>query len=105
MGIFDFFGKNRENLSKDSDTYSNYYSNALKLWDFGTASFRDPSQAIMFLNKAISQNPTKEEAYSSRGSAYVQLKKYKLAIEDFNKAILVNPTNISNYLLSRPLKN
>ena len=43
------------------------------------------------LNKAIELNPNHVESYTGRGIAKTQLKNYKEAIEDFDKAILLNP--------------
>lgn len=77
---------------------SDYYLSAIELWDSGTASFHNPLEAIEFLNRAIFLNPRKEEAYSKRGLAYGQLKKYRQSINDHSAAIHLNPRNSTNYV-------
>jgi len=45
---------------------------------------------VDFLSEAIELDPFLEEAYVERGMAYIELKKFSLAIEDFNEAIKLN---------------
>jgi len=46
--------------------------------------------AINYLDKAIELDPFLEEAYVERGMAYIELKEFSLAIEDFNESIKLN---------------
>ena len=42
-------------------------------------------------------NKTNPSTYISRGSAYLDLKKFKDAIDDYSKAIILNPTDARPY--------
>lgn len=58
---------------------------------FGTSG--DFNNAITFYTKAIELNSNNNYAYYLRAVAYKALKKYKQAIEDYNKSIVLNPYN------------
>ena len=45
-------------------------------------------------NKAIKRNSSFADSYLTRGKAYLALKEYKKAIEDFDRAIELDPDNI-----------
>jgi len=53
--------------------------------------------AIEDYNKALQLNKNYQTAYISRGSAYMDLKKYKQAILDYSTAISINPVNPEPY--------
>jgi tetratricopeptide (TPR) repeat protein len=76
-------------------TLENYFKEAsIKS---GKSDFR---AAITILSTAIEKYPTSSRAYTSRGLMKFQLEDYWGAIEDFNKAIEVEPAaSVDNYLI------
>ncbi len=48
--------------------------------------------------KAIELNPTNDEAYNGRGSAYADRKQYEKAVEDFTRLMELNPDDILPFL-------
>ena len=57
-----------------------------------------PEEIIQGCTKTIERNPNDAPSYMDRGLAYSELRKYKLAIKDFDKAIKLIPSNCPNYL-------
>jgi len=51
----------------------------------------DYSQAILYCDSTILQNPEHNEAYAFRGVCKYELKKYQAAIEDFDLALILEP--------------
>lgn len=49
-------------------------------------------------NQSLKDNPKNVDAYLKRGRAYYVLKKYKLALKDFDKALRLNPKEAWAYL-------
>jgi len=49
------------------------------------------SEAILYLDSTIIQNPEHNEAYAFRGVCKYELKKYRAAIEDFDLALILEP--------------
>ncbi|MCF8463430.1 MAG: tetratricopeptide repeat protein [Flavobacteriales bacterium] len=54
--------------------------------------------AIQDYNKVIQLDAKNSEAYASRSAIYIELKDYKSAIEDCQKAIAINPKNEMAYI-------
>jgi len=54
---------------------------------------------IKYLDKAIKMNPNYDLAYSNRACAYFKKRKYRLALEDCNQAIRINPFNTKAFLV------
>lgn len=61
-------------------------------WDHQTGTYRNPTKALKYLDRAIQLNPQKVEAYTGRGRAYQKLNNFDLALKNFNKAIELEPT-------------
>ncbi len=73
-----------------------FYANLLfgqfvadEYYEFGKNKFDEGKffEAIDFLDKAIKRNPNYVDAIFLRGQSFLALKRYKLAIEDFNQII------------------
>lgn len=93
MGRFEFFKQILgEDLSK-LDEYECYSKAQEGNWDYQEGNYRSPKKALKYLDRAIQLNPLKVEAYTGRGLAYQKLKNFKLAIENFNEAISLEPTD------------
>ena len=77
-------------------TVFDYYNSAL-------IAMRDGkyNKALEDLNKAIEMNPAHSEAYSKRGMCYYELKQYKNASTDFDRAAQLDPSNESAF--ARPM--
>ena len=103
MSVAEFFRQKKNQtttgtVTKDSNTAAkvkvktvfDYYNSAL-------IAMRDGkyNKALEDLNKAIEMNPAHSEAYSKRGMCYYELKQYKNASTDFDRAAQLDPSNES----------
>ena len=67
-------------------------------WDNQTGTYRNPTKALKYLDRAIQLNHRKADAYTGRGQAYQQLNKFDLALMNFNTAIKIEPTDINYFM-------
>ena len=65
---------------------------------------KEYENAIKYYSKFIQSNPSSRAAHNNRGNAYKKLKKYALAIKDFNKAISLRPRPLQSILQPRTSK-
>lgn len=70
-------------------TAMDLYNNAASLCPNGTCT--DPQKAIEYLTEAIRLQPDFVNAYNIRGIAYINLKQYPEAIQDYGEAIRLKP--------------
>lgn len=85
----------------------NDYENALKLdslfmdsrYNLACVKYflEDYLGSIKDLNKIIEVGPTNSKIYTQRANALLALKKYKLALQDFSIAVLINPNADTYY--------
>lgn len=63
--------------------------------DFGDIAMKGGSfeSALEYYTKAIELDPTNDELYTRRGIAFEKIHRYGKALNDFNKAISLNPDN------------
>jgi len=73
---------NKAILVDDKNIYA-YYNRA--------SQYSDKQKAMEEYNKVISINPNFAEAYVQRGIIYFNQKKYSLALDELNKALILNP--------------
>jgi tetratricopeptide (TPR) repeat protein len=59
---------------------------------------KEPDQKIFFYTKALEIYPDKEGPYELRGLAYAAKREFDKALQDYNKAVLKNPS-VLNYLI------
>ena len=59
--------------------------------------FVEDEKAIVCFNKLLELDPNNKEAYYWRGNAYWQVSEYNSALNDYNKAILLNPKKAEYY--------
>ena len=59
-------------------------------WDF--------NQAIFFFSKAIEENPNLAEAYLHRSKAFLMINKYQEAMNDHQKALVIDPKFVKNFM-------
>ncbi len=79
---------------------------AREYFKFGKNKYDDGKyfEAIDFLDKAVEQDPEYENAYFLRGEAFLELEKFKLAIDDFTRIIDMrnsSDTYAAEYYLKR----
>ena len=55
--------------------------------------YSDPAKAITYLNQTIQLDPANAKAYLNRGNAFLNLKQYIQAIQDYNQALKLEPDN------------
>jgi len=73
-------------------TFDNWYQKGLK--EYNTKNYEN---VITYMDKAIDLDTKQADVYLKRGDAYGRLKKYKSAIDDYNKAIKLAPENTVAY--------
>ena len=69
-------------INECPDNYLFYLQKA----DFLNNKKNDAKESIIYYDKSIALRPLYAQSYNNRGSAYLKLKKYKEAINDFTKA-------------------
>jgi len=74
--------------AKPSGKNAQWGDKALALWK--NDKFSDPKRAKSYLDKAIAKKPAAED-YNNRGNAYRDMRQYKMAMQDYNKAISIKP--------------
>jgi len=62
-----------------------------------TIKNQDHAKIVELLSKIIIQDINNVEAFYNRGTAYFELKQFEQAIQDFNKAIELNPNDAEAY--------
>ena len=74
---------------------------AQKLFDEGAAAYlkEDYKTSIKLFTQALKHDRKSSLVYSSRGTAYLKLNKFKKAITDLARAIRLNPTYARAYHL------
>ena len=65
-------------------------------WDF--------NQAIFFFSRAIEENPNSIEAYLRRSKAYLMVKKYQEAMNDYQKALVIDPKSVKRFMVNKRLE-
>ena len=81
--------------AKTAQTNIDLHKKAVALWKNG--KYTNPSQALIYLNKAVAKDPKFANVYSNRGNAYRDLKQYPKALNDYNKAISLDPSHVKAY--------
>ncbi|MFC2131602.1 tetratricopeptide repeat protein [Bacteroidota bacterium] len=71
----------------------------LFLHGINSAETGDLEKAIEYFTKGIEADPDYQIQYSSRGSVYIDMKKYDSAMADFNTAIKLKPNDSKSYNL------
>ena len=70
-------------------TAVDWFNKASALWN--DEKYTDAKRAIEYLSNAIKLQPDYADAYINRGSAYIILGQYQLAIADINQAMRLKP--------------
>ncbi|MFM7408567.1 MAG: tetratricopeptide repeat protein, partial [Cuspidothrix sp.] len=91
----DFFRANLYLSRADNHSKLKDYEKAMA--DLNEAIRIAPNQLIAFVNQTIKTEPKNHALYFFRGKAYLQLKDYKQAIDDYNQAIQLDPKNAFYY--------
>lgn len=68
-----------------------WYNKALSLLNLNSGELIESKKVIEYLNNAIKLQPDYADAYINRGSAYIILGQYQLAIADINQAMRLKP--------------
>lgn len=89
--------KSEENAQKAISLQKNYAEAKILLGSIEIQSERY-EVALMWFNGAIIDNKLSHYAYYNRGMTYFYLDNYKKALEDWQKAIALNPQQIDAYL-------
>ena len=55
------------------------------------------AEAIKLFDTVLKQNPDLVQAYIRRGRSNRNLKQYQAALQDYNRALILNPRSISAY--------
>ncbi len=92
---------------EDFNGAKNDYESALKLdpqfidalYNLACTKYflEDYVSSIVDLSNIIEAVPTQSKAYTQRANALLALKKYKLALQDFSMAVLINPSADTYY--------
>jgi tetratricopeptide (TPR) repeat protein len=72
-----------------------WFKKAVALWN--GKKYINTGKAIEYLTNAINLKPDYADAYYSRGFAYYELGKYKIAVRDYDKAIGIHPDDAIAY--------
>ena len=72
---------------------------AANLGDIYINIFRQASEGLPYLDRAIELDPENAEAYRNRGFGHLQLKEYEESIADLNKAAELDPKDYKIYEL------
>ena len=69
------------------------------LWTLRGYTFQVPTwkNSVVLWDHCLSITPNEAQAYNNRGDGYSKQKKYKVALEDFNKAIELNKVYLQAY--------
>ncbi|NVN94530.1 MAG: hypothetical protein HXX18_04505 [Bacteroidetes bacterium] len=86
-------------LSTKGQTIDSYYKKAQSL-----IANNNYSYAILYIDTAIKQKSNVDSLYTLRAHCYLDVIEYKLAFNDCNKALKINPQNFYAYYL-RGLSN
>ncbi|MEN6467687.1 MAG: tetratricopeptide repeat protein [Smithella sp.] len=68
-----------------------WYNKALSLLNLNSGELTESKRVIEYLNNAIKLQPDYTDAHINRGSAYIILGQYQLAIADINQAMRLKP--------------
>lgn len=72
---------NSESKNADQKKSGDEFNSAMENKDF--------TRALEIANRVISQRPEEYDSYQARGDVYIQTKRYKDAISDYNKSIVL----------------
>lgn len=81
--------------AKTAQTNIDSHNQAVALWKNG--KYTNPRQALIYLNKAVAEDPKFANVYNNRGNAYRDLKQYPKALNDYSKAISLDPAHVKAY--------
>jgi len=70
---------------------------AANLGDILINSFRNPAQAMPYLDRAIEKNPEDAEAYRNRGWAHTLQQEFEEGVVDLTKSIEIDPKDYETY--------
>jgi tetratricopeptide (TPR) repeat protein len=76
-------------VNENRETAMDWIKKEQSLWN--GSKYSDPTKAVEYLNNAIKLQQNNASYYNKRGLAYYYLNDYKSAIEDYGKAIRLNP--------------
>ena len=79
-----------------ADAYAEIAFSTFFLWDEGVLDFTEALQKCRdYINKALAINPKTSRAYAVSAMLYVEEKKFDLAKENYEKAIIINPNDVT----------